>query len=311
MLATVLGAALVVALLVAVPSSAVVAQVLTWTANDSTTRYASAPATAVAGPTTIVFENSAATGNTTGMPHTLTFDTSTPGYNHDVALNILANPFDANGGRHEAEVTLTPGRYRYFCAIPGHSTMVGEFTVGPGGADTTPPEVSAVVSGERDGSGNYLGSATVTVSATDAGSGVATVEYNVDGGPWTAYTAPVVVRQLGAHMVHYRATDVAGNTAPEEMVSFTVVEPGPDVCPNSDIRPTVVIGAENTGVTNVDTGNGCTINDLIDEDAEYADHAAFVRHVDAVIEALVTAGVLTRRDKGVIVRAAARSDIGY
>ncbi|HEU5109932.1 MAG TPA: plastocyanin/azurin family copper-binding protein, partial [Micromonosporaceae bacterium] len=164
MVATALGAALVAALLFAVPSSAVAAQILTWTANDSTTQYASTPATAVAGPTTIVFENSAATGNTTGMPHTLTFDTSTPGYNHDVSLNILANPFDANGGRHEAQVTLTAGRYRYFCAIPGHSTMVGEFTVTPGGGgDTTPPDVSATVAGERDPAGNYVGSATVTV----------------------------------------------------------------------------------------------------------------------------------------------------
>lgn len=77
------------------------------------------------------------------MSHTLTFDTTTPGYNHDVSLDILANPFDANGGRHEAEVTLTPGTYRYFCAIPGHGTMVGELVVTDdgGGEDTTAPTV--------------------------------------------------------------------------------------------------------------------------------------------------------------------------
>jgi plastocyanin len=497
-LAAVLGAATVV-MLVAVPGSAVVQQVLTWTANDSTTRYASAPATAVAGQTTIVFENSAATGNTTGMPHTLTFDTSEPGYNHDVSLNILANPFDANGGRHEAQVTLTPGRYRYFCAIPGHSTMVGEFTVTSGGSDTTPPEVSAAVSGERNAAGDYLGRATVTVTATDSGSGVdsveyevddtgfrpytgpvvvsaagdhsvqyratdragntsavesvsfrvvepdpvdttppevsaavsgernaageylgratvtvtatdsgsgvAVVEYNLDGGPWTSYTEPVVVSRLGAHMVHYRASDVAGNVSPERMVSFTVVEPpvpdttppevsavvsgernaageylgratvtvtatdsgsgvavveynldggpwtrytepvvvsrlgahmvhhrasdvagntspeqmasftvvgsGPDACPDSDTRATVIIDGDDTGVANVDTGDGCTINDLIAEDAAYATHAHFVRHVEQVTEALVVDGVISRRDKGAIVHAAARSDVGY
>ncbi|MFC7585507.1 hypothetical protein ACFQYP_18525 [Nonomuraea antimicrobica] len=83
-------------------------QVLTWTADDSMTAYKSAPESATAGPATIVFENSAATGNTTGMTHTLTFDTSTPGYNHDVSLNIIASPFDANGGRHIAQVNLTP-----------------------------------------------------------------------------------------------------------------------------------------------------------------------------------------------------------
>jgi hypothetical protein len=72
----------------------------------------------------------------------------------------------------------------------------------------------------------------------------------------------------------------------------------------------VIIGVENSGVANVDTGNGCTINDVIDEDAPYANHAYFVRHVEEVTDALVAGGLLTARDKGSIVRAAARSDIG-
>ncbi|GAB3088789.1 plastocyanin/azurin family copper-binding protein [Micromonospora schwarzwaldensis] len=473
-------------------------QVLTWTADDNITRYKSAPTTAVAGATTIIWENSAATGNTTGMPHTLTFDTSTEGYNHDVTLNILASPFDANDGRHQATVTLTPGRYRYFCSIPGHGQMVGELVVTDGGGDTTPPTVTAAVTGDRDGDGNYLGAATVTVTATDAGSGVDTVEYQVDdtgfepytqpvrvtaigdhsvqfratdqagntstvgsvafrvvepgeedttppvvtaalagdrdgdgnyigtatatltatdagsgvasieyaldGAAFTAYTSPVVVTAPGMHMLHYRATDAAGNTSAEQMAHFTVVEPpaedttpptvtatvtgdhnddgayvggatvtvtatdadsgvasveyaldtgawtaytapvvvrapgahtlryratdtagnaataqsatftvvadGTDGCPVSDTRATVIIDGDDTGVANVDTGDGCTINDLIDEHADYPDHAAFVRHVEAVTAVLVTSGTLDRRQQGAIVRAAARSDIG-
>ncbi|MFF5056493.1 OmpL47-type beta-barrel domain-containing protein [Micromonospora sp. NPDC000663] len=487
----------------ATPASAapiVADQVLTWTADDDTTRYKSVPTQAVAGPTTIIWENSAATGNTTGMPHTLTFDTSTEGYNHDVTLNILANPFDANDGRHQATVTLTPGRYRYFCAIPGHSQMVGELVVtdGGGGEDTTAPTVSAAVAGDRDADGNYIGAATVTVSAsdagsgvdtveyqvddtsfqpytqpvrltavgdhsvqfratdkagntsavgsvafriveptqedttapvvtaalagdrdgdgnyigtatatltaTDAGSGVATIEYALDGAAFTPYTNPVVVTGVGAHMLHYRATDVAGNTSAEQMAHFTVVAPaqedetpptvsvtvtgtrnddggyvgaatvtltaaddgsgvasveyaldtgawtaytapvtvgatgahtlryratdaagnasteqstsftvvadGTDACPASDTRATVVVDGDDTGVANVDTGDGCTINDLIDEQADYPDHAAFVRHVETVTAALVTGGTLTKRQQGAIVRAAARSEVG-
>ncbi|MDG4809599.1 plastocyanin/azurin family copper-binding protein [Micromonospora sp. WMMD1120] len=475
-------------------------QVLTWTADDDITRYKSAPTTAVAGATTIIWENSAATGNTTGMPHTLTFDTSTEGYNHDVTLNILASPFDASNGRHQATVTLTPGRYRYFCSIPGHSQMVGELVVtdGGGGGDTTPPtvtatvagdqdpdgnylgaatvtvtatdadsgvetveyqvddtsftpytapvrvtaigdhsvqfratdgagntsavgsvsfrivepgeedttapEVTAALAGDRDGDGNYIGTATATLTATDSGSGVATVEYSLDGAAFTAYTNPVVVTTVGMHMLHYRATDVAGNTSAEQMAHFTVVAPpaedttpptvtatvagdrnddgayvgaatvtvtatdadsgvatveyaldtgawtaytapvtvratgahtlryratdtagnaaaeqsttftvvadGTDACPDSDTRATVVIDGDDTGVANVDTGDGCTINDLIDEHADYPDHAAFVRHVEAVTAALLTGGTLDRRQQGAIVRAAARSDVG-
>ncbi|WIY00700.1 copper-binding protein [Amycolatopsis mongoliensis] len=216
----------------ATPAVAAPVQTLTWTAGDSTTAYASAPTGALPGETTIVFENSEATGNTTGMSHTLTFDTSTPGYNHDVSLNVLANPFDPQNGRHEAVVTLTPGKYRYFCTIPGHTAMVGEFVVSDGGGgDTTAPEVTASVAGDRDPSGNYLGSATVTLSATDAGSGVASVEYQLDGGTWTAYSAPVVVNAVGMHMLHYRATDVAGNTSEEGMAHFTIVQGQGDTTP--------------------------------------------------------------------------------
>ncbi|MCW2882164.1 MAG: hypothetical protein JWQ95_6264 [Sphaerisporangium sp.] len=199
------------------------AQVLTWTANDGMTAYKSAPTTATAGPATIVFENSAATGNTTGMTHTLTFDTSTPGYNHDVNINIIASPFDAGGGRHEVLANLTPGKYRYFCAIPGHQ-MVGELVVADGGgADTTPPQVSASVSGDKDAGGNYIGSATVTISASDTESGVDKVEYSLDGGAFTAYSAPVSVNQTGAHTVQYLATDKAANTSAVGSVTFSVV----------------------------------------------------------------------------------------
>ncbi|GAA0421231.1 hypothetical protein Aca07nite_10680 [Actinoplanes capillaceus] len=497
------GAALIGLLLAVLPvtaPSAVAddAQTLTWTTDDDITRYRSAPATAEAGATTIVFENSTATGNTTGMPHTLTFDTSAEGYNHDVTLNILASPFDVNNGRHQATVTLTPGRYRYYCTIPGHSTMVGELTVtGGGGEDTTAPTVTGEVAGTRNADGHYVGSATVTVTAADTGSGVDTVEYQIDdtswrpytapvavtaigdhavqfraadnagnvsptgsvsfrvvagdsdstpptttvalagdrdtagrylgaatatvtaadtgsgvdrveyqldGGAWTAYTAPLVISTLGAHMLHaratdragnvsaeqmahftvvqrpaedttppavtaavtgqrdpagdyigtatvtvtatdtgsgvatveyrlgsgvwtaytsplavsvpgthtvrYRATDNAGNTAAEQQLSFTVAATGADACPDSDTRGTVIIDGADTRVPNTDSGNGCTVNDLIAENDRYPDHAAFVRHVESVTTGLVTAGKLTARQAGAIVRAAARSGVG-
>ncbi|MEV4534124.1 family 16 glycoside hydrolase [Asanoa sp. NPDC049518] len=208
---------------VAPAASQLQAQVLTWTAGDSFQAYASVPTTATAGPTTIVFENSAATGNTTGMQHTLTFDTGDPRYNSDVNVNIIADPSDANGGRHTVDVTLTPGTYRFFCAIPGHGQMTGLLVVTGDGGDTTAPEVTAQVAGDRDDDGNYVGAATVTVNATDAGSGVARIEYALDGGPFGTYSAPVTVNSPGAHTVQYRATDEAGNTSTIGSSQFTVV----------------------------------------------------------------------------------------
>ncbi|MFF0227709.1 OmpL47-type beta-barrel domain-containing protein [Streptomyces sp. NPDC004629] len=209
-------------------------QVLTWTAGDDITKYLSAPTTAVAGQATIVFENSAATGNTTGMPHTLTFVTTDPEFNNDVQVNILANPFDDQGGRHTAEVTLTPGRYFYHCTIPGHGQMQGILVVTEGGgSDTTAPEASATVDGARNAQGEYVGSASVSIAATDEGSGVDRVEYAIGAeGAWQPYTAPVVIDQVGSHSVRYRATDKAGNVSAEKSVEFTVVaRPSDDTTP--------------------------------------------------------------------------------
>ncbi|NUR73232.1 MAG: DUF1080 domain-containing protein [Hamadaea sp.] len=236
-------------------STAAAAQVLTWTAGDDITKYGSAPTTAVAGTTTIVFENSTATGNTTGMPHTLTFDTSDPEFNNDVQLNILANPNDDQGGKHTAEVTLTPGRYRYYCTIPGHGQMQGILVVTEGsGQDTTPPEASAHVSGTQNAQGQYVGSASVAVHATDneGGSGVDRVEYAVgDAGAWTPYTTPVVVDQVGDHKIRYRAFDKAGNVSAEKSAAFTVVAP-----PTDDTAPpetsATVSGERNPDGTYID-----------------------------------------------------------
>ncbi|MFI1223468.1 MULTISPECIES: OmpL47-type beta-barrel domain-containing protein [unclassified Streptomyces] len=250
------------------PAAKAADQVLNWTAGDPIDHYLSAPKTAVAGKATIVFENSAATGNTTSMPHTLTFSVSDPEFNNDVQLNILANPGDAEGGKHSVEVTLSPGRYFYHCTIPGHGMMQGILTVTEdgGGDDTEAPATSAKVDGDQNGDGAYIGQATVTVEATDAGSGVDTVEYALGAdGAWQPYTAPVVVNEVGDHTVRYRATDKAGNAAAEKSVDFAVAAPPTDDETPPETSATVsgekdeagaYLGMATVTVTASDTGSG-------------------------------------------------------
>ncbi|MEV5761951.1 family 16 glycoside hydrolase [Streptomyces tendae] len=250
------------------PAAAAADQVLTWTAGDDITKYTSAPETAVAGPATIVFENSEATGNTTGMPHTLTFMTSDPAYNQDVQLNILANPNDAEGGKHTAEVTLTPGKYMYHCTIPGHGQMTGVLVVTEGGGeDTTAPATSAEVGGTQNADGAYVGSATVSIAATDeGGSGVERIEYAIGAdGAWQPYSTPVVVDQVGEHVVRYRAFDKAGNAAEAKSVTFAVAAPDTDDTTAPETSATVsgeknadgaYIDMATVTVTASDTGSG-------------------------------------------------------
>ncbi|MGW0631835.1 OmpL47-type beta-barrel domain-containing protein, partial [Streptomyces sp. NPDC002758] len=262
-------------------------QVLTWTAGDDYMKYTSAPVTAVAGKATIVFDNSAAAGNTTGLSHTLTFDVSNPDYNNDVSLNILSSPFDSEGGRHTAEVTLTPGVYHYFCAMPGHQMMSGELivTAAPDD-DTTAPDASATVSGTKDSSGNYVGSASVTLTASDAESGVAGIEYALDGASYRAYTTPVEVNTVGHHTLTYRATDKAGNTSPAKSVEFTIVATPPQDNTPPDTSATVSGTKDSSGnyvssatvtVTASDTESGLA-------DIEYALDGASYRAYTTPVE---------------------------
>jgi plastocyanin len=91
--------------------------------------------------------------------------------------------------------------------------------------DTQAPSASHQIDGTPvAGEPNtYAGSATLKLSATDAGcSGVDKTEYRVNGGAWTAYGGPVPFNQEGTYTVEYRATDRAGNTSATQSTTFTV-----------------------------------------------------------------------------------------
>ena len=70
------------------------------------------------------------------------------------------------------------------------------------------------------------GEVLVTINSTDPEpgpvSGVALVEYSIDGGPWLPYTAPFAVRAHGKHKISARAIDAAGNTSDIELRSFKI-----------------------------------------------------------------------------------------
>ena len=98
--------------------------------------------------------------------------------------------------------------------------------------------------------------------------------------------------------------------ASRAFITFTIVADDPDPAECTDTRETVIIGDIDSGVANVDTGDGCTINDLIDEDGDYGSRGEFVRHVGMISGELADAGIIARSDVGPIVSADARSGIG-
>jgi hypothetical protein len=81
-----------------------------------------------------------------------------------------------------------------------------------------------------------------------------------------------------------------------------------DQCPASDLRATIFIGGTDTSVANVLFASGCTIADLINNEAAGAtNHGGFVSGVAHLLNSLKKAGIISGKDKGIIQSAAARS----
>ncbi|MEO5665707.1 MAG: Ig-like domain-containing protein, partial [Nocardioides sp.] len=133
-------------------------------------------------------------------------------------------------------------------AYPGPVTLTGDgahqveyhSTDSVGNVETA-HVVDVSVDGVAPASTATVNAATVTVTATDATSGILRTEVKVDGGDWQPYTGPVTVTGAGTHTVGYRSVDVAGNAEADRSVEV-VVEGTP---PGDTTAPTVAV----TGVT--------------------------------------------------------------
>ena len=73
------------------------------------------------------------------------------------------------------------------------------------------PDGSLVVSSETP----------ISLSALDLGSGLAEIQYSIDGGPWTVYTGPFyLVGEDGLQKLTYYGVDHLGNAEQQQTVSF-------------------------------------------------------------------------------------------
>jgi parallel beta-helix repeat protein len=91
--------------------------------------------------------------------------------------------------------------------------------------DKTKPETNSSVSGafeEEPFNDWYMGSAMVTLTASDATSGIAKTEYRINAGPITAYTASFTVNTKGENTVYFYSTDSAGLVEKEKSITVRV-----------------------------------------------------------------------------------------
>ena len=120
----------------------------------------------------------------------------------------------------------TEGHVYYFTVISTDNVGNAQVKASPvvsTTVDATPPTTTAGLSGTAGTNGWYTSSVQVTLSATDATSGVASTEYQVDGGTLQNYSgSSFTVSGDGMHTVTFYSIDNAGNQEANETATFKI-----------------------------------------------------------------------------------------
>ncbi|MBP9759784.1 MAG: hypothetical protein KBD24_00255 [Candidatus Pacebacteria bacterium] len=130
--------------------------------------------------------------------------------------------------------------------------------------DDTPP----VTTLSTAGTGNdpwFRSDITVTLTATDDKTGVASTTYSLDNGTtWLDYSAPFTLTGEGKHTVLHRSTDKAGNTEDTKTATLYIDLTAPEARVSANIlsKDLLVVGKDNMGsATVLKTTTGYTITD--------------------------------------------------
>ena len=108
--------------------------------------------------------------------------------------------------------------------VVGEHGVILRTTTGGYPPDITPPETTCILEGTMQ-EDEYISNVTVTLSAIDNGSGVASTLLQLDNGTWDTYSKPFIVSNDGQHFLQYYSIDYAGNVEAEKTCAFTIHHP--------------------------------------------------------------------------------------
>ena len=185
-----------------------------------------------------------AAGDYFGYSVALAGDTALVGaYLNDVGANAdqgSAYVFTRSGATWSQQAQLTAGDgaaaddFGHSVALAGDTALVGAVADDVGAAadqgsayvfllDAVAPVTTASLTPPANAAGWSKQAASVTLSATDAVSGVATTEYRPAGAAaWTPYAAPFLVSAQGVSRFEYRSTDAAGNVEAAQTLTVRI-----------------------------------------------------------------------------------------
>jgi flagellar hook assembly protein FlgD len=106
----------------------------------------------------------------------------------------------------------------------GSVSRAGTFTI-----DATAPIAKGTMTGTPGDNGWLVSPASMTLTATDALSGVRSIVWRLDGGSSVGYAPPAVVTTNGAHTFEYRAIDKAGIKSAWKSIALRIDTRGPTI----------------------------------------------------------------------------------
>ena len=113
----------------------------------------------------------------------------------------------------ETLLTGGDGLYEFYAIAVDAAGNAGAKAIGEASTvvDTSPPASSHTLSGTPGDNGWYTTAVTITLKATDAGSGVAATYFRIAGGTWFPYEDPLTISDEGLHTVEYYSVDGVGH----------------------------------------------------------------------------------------------------
>jgi hypothetical protein len=183
----------------------------------------------------------------------------------DSGSGLAEASLSVDGGVWQSATLLTEGVYtvsvRAIDNAGNSSTSSTTISV-----DTTTPSLNVSINGTMGGSGWYKSTTQVSAVASDATSGVGTLEVSMDGGAYQVYTAPASFSD-GSHSAQFKATDRAGNVTESAIQNFSV-----DTIPPEIFIPESWPLGETSAYTVQDLGSGLASLRVVieDEDERFA-----------------------------------------
>jgi hypothetical protein len=146
------------------------------------------------------------------------------------------SPITFSAGSHSVVVTASDQA--------GNTTQITQTIQ----VDTFNPSINVALGGSRGNNDWYISMASITPSATDSGSGIASFEILLDNGAWTTVNGSSSLPD-GIHTYKLRATDNAGNTTetPEQTIKVDTIAPFIDMTDKLNLGGTVYYNVEDYG----------------------------------------------------------------